>query len=88
MQAAGVPGLTPEQVAFHVPLEAAAAATTPKGRYWVLRILTDRLLQSDELATGPRELLTVARDKAFPLPLDQGAAVLARAYRELVRAGE
>jgi hypothetical protein len=84
-QAAGVPGLTPEQVAYHVPLEAEAAATTPKGRYWVLRILTDRLLQSDELAPEVAELLEVARDKAFPLPLDQGAEVLAAAYRELVR---
>lgn len=84
-QAAGVPGLTPAQVAFHVPLEAAAAATTAKGRYWVLRIVTDRLLQSDELAPGAAELLRVARDKAFPLPLDQGAEVLARAYRELIR---
>lgn len=78
------PGLEGLAQVYQAVLEMAAAARTPKARYWFPYTATERLLQTDEIDEHTQFELARAKKKAFELGLEEGAELLHRIYRELL----
>ena len=79
-----LPGLSPKALTYHASLEMYEAATTDKGRYWFQRTVIDRIIHSGGLNEEETEAFTIAKYKAFRVPLGEGALIFRDLFRELL----